>query len=194
MRTYSNDLRERIVAARERGHSAAEIARLLKLSKRSVERYCKLQATTGSIQPRQRGGYRRSRLAKHDQTLRRWIGQQPDLTLAELQTRIARQLKVRLGITALWHRLERLGLSYKKTLHAAEQDPPDVALARQQWQSRQPSWPAARLVFLDETGLNTRMTRRYGRAAKAERCLCRVPHGHWSTATFIVGRAGAGRL
>ena len=29
------------------------------------------------------------------------------------------------------------------------------------------------------------MTRRYGRAAKAERCLCRVPHGHWSTATFI---------
>lgn len=114
MRTYSNDLRERIVAARERGHSAAEIARLLKLSKRSVERYCKLQATTGSIQPRQRGGYRRSRLAKHDQTLRRWIGQQPDLTLAELQTRIARQLKVRLGITALWHRLDRLGLSYKK--------------------------------------------------------------------------------
>ena len=29
------------------------------------------------------------------------------------------------------------------------------------------------------------MTRRHGRAAKAERCLCRVPHGHWSTATFI---------
>ena len=114
MRTYSTDLRERIVAARKSGHSAAEVARLFKVSKRSVERYCKLQASTGSLQARQRGGYRRSRLEKHDETLRRWIGEQSDLTLAELQGRIARKLKVRLGITALWHRLEHLGLSYKK--------------------------------------------------------------------------------
>lgn len=114
MRTYSTDLRERIVAARERGHSAAEIARLFKVSKRSVERYCKLSATTGNVLPRPRGGYRRSRLEKHDETLRRWIAERADLTLAELQERIARKLKVRLGITALWHRLEHLGLSYKK--------------------------------------------------------------------------------
>jgi transposase len=114
MQTYSIDLRERIVAARERGHSAAEVARLFAISKRSVERYCKLQATTGGVAPKQRGGYRRSRLEKHDETLRRWIAEQSDLTLAELRQRIARELKVRLGITALWHRLERLGLSYKK--------------------------------------------------------------------------------
>jgi transposase len=114
MRTYSTDLRERIVAARACGHSAAEVARLFRLSKRSVERYCKLQATTGSLQPKQRGGYRRSRLEKHEETLRRWIHAQPDLTLAELQKRLKRELKVRLGLTALWHRLEHLGLSYKK--------------------------------------------------------------------------------
>jgi len=29
------------------------------------------------------------------------------------------------------------------------------------------------------------MTRLYGRADTAARCLGRVPHGHWSTATFI---------
>ena len=114
MRTYSTGLRERIVAARARGHSAAETARLFKLSKRSVERYCKLHATTGSLQPKPRGGYRRSRLEKPDETLRRWIQKQPDLTLAELQQRLARKLKVSLGLTALWHRLEHLGLSYKK--------------------------------------------------------------------------------
>lgn len=114
MRTYSTDLRERVVAARARGHSAAETARLFRLSKRSVERYCKLHATTGSLQPKRRGGYRRSRLERHEETLRRWIAEQPDLTLAELQKRIARQLKVSLGRTALWHRLEHLGLSYKK--------------------------------------------------------------------------------
>jgi len=114
MRTYSIDLRERILAAREHGQSAAEVAKVFKVSKRSVERYCKLQSTTGSLKPKQRGGYRRSRLEKHDQTLRGWITQQPDLTLAELKKRLARELKVRLGITALWHRLEHLGLSYKK--------------------------------------------------------------------------------
>ena len=101
MRTYSADLRERIVAARARGHSAAEVARLFQLSKRSVERYCKLQATTGRLQPKPRGGYRRSRLEKHDATLRRWIQQQPDLTLAELQQRLVRKLKVNLGLTRM---------------------------------------------------------------------------------------------
>ena len=54
MRTYSIDLRERIVAARARGYSAAEVARVFQISKRSVERYCKLQATTGSLQPKPR--------------------------------------------------------------------------------------------------------------------------------------------
>ena len=29
------------------------------------------------------------------------------------------------------------------------------------------------------------MTRRYGRAKRAERCRCAVPQGHWSTATFL---------
>ena len=124
MRTDSTDLRERIVAARERGHSAAETARLFEVSKRSVERYCKLQATTGSLQPKQRGGYRRSRLEKHDETLRRWIQEQPDLTLAELQQRLARKRKVSLGLTALWHRLEHLGLSYKKNAARCGTKPP----------------------------------------------------------------------
>jgi len=40
-------------------------------------------------------------------------------------------------------------------------------------------------VFLDETGLNTQMVRRYGRAPTTRRCLDRVPHGHWRTATLL---------
>jgi transposase len=34
--------------------------------------------------------------------------------LSELQKRCWERLNVAIGITALWHRLERLGLSYKK--------------------------------------------------------------------------------
>jgi transposase len=40
-------------------------------------------------------------------------------------------------------------------------------------------------VFLDETGLNTQMVRRHGRAPKGTRCLDHVPHGHWRSATFL---------
>lgn len=116
MQTYSRDLRERIVAARQQGQSAQEIARLFRVSKRSVERFWKKYLDTGAIEPRQRGGYRRSRLEKHDRKLRRWIQQSADLTLAQLQERIAQELGIQLGTTALWHRLEHLGLSYKKNL------------------------------------------------------------------------------
>lgn len=29
------------------------------------------------------------------------------------------------------------------------------------------------------------MTRRYGRGTRGERLVCKVPHGHWKTSTFI---------
>ena len=42
-----------------------------------------------------------------------------------------------------------------------------------------------RLVFIDETGLNTKLARLYGRCPRGERCLSAVPHGHWQSSTFI---------
>lgn len=124
MQTYSKDLRERIVAARKRGLSAQEISRIFGVSKRSVERFWKLYLETGGVQPRQRGGYRRSCLEKHDQTLRGWIEREADLTLSQLRDRLALDLGIKLGITALWHRLEHLGLSYKKNAARRRARPP----------------------------------------------------------------------
>jgi transposase len=45
--------------------------------------------------------------------------------------------------------------------------------------------PAERLVFLDESGANTQMTRRYGRSPVGQRLVCHVPHGHYQTTTLI---------
>jgi hypothetical protein len=39
----------------------------------------------------------------------------------------------------------------KKTLHAAEQDRPDVKAAREAWRKNQASLDPAHLVFIDET-------------------------------------------
>ena len=114
MRPLSQDLRQRIVRARQEGQGTGEVCQRFGVSRKSVERFWKQQCLTGSCRPRQIGGYRRSRLEKHDRRLRHWIGEQPDLTLHELQKRCLEELNVAIGITALWHRLEQLGLSYKK--------------------------------------------------------------------------------
>ena len=44
---------------------------------------------------------------------------------------------------------------------------------------------AERLVFLDESGASTQMTRCYGRSPVGQRLVCRVPQGHYQTTTMI---------
>lgn len=108
------DLRKRLVAGRKRGQSAEELARHFGVSKRSVERYWKRQVEVGTVEAKARGGYRRSRLEGYDELLRQWIDQEPDLSLEQVRQRLFEQLDIGIGVTALWHRLEKLGLSYKK--------------------------------------------------------------------------------
>ena len=45
--------------------------------------------------------------------------------------------------------------------------------------------PVGRLVFVDESGANTKMTRRGGRAPVGRRLVTHIPHGHYQTSTFI---------
>lgn len=45
----------------------------------------------------------------------------------------------------------------------------------------------ARLVFIDETGASTKMARLRGRSMRGERLVASIPHGHWSTTTFVAG-------
>lgn len=42
-------------------------------------------------------------------------------------------------------------------------------------------------MFLDETGVNTKMTRLYGRAPRGRRLHASAPFGHWKTTTFVAG-------
>ena len=59
--------------------------------------------------------------------------------------------------------------------------------ARRKWIDSQPTRDVTKLVFLDETGASTTMTRTRGRAPKGARCVASVPHGHWKTTTFMAG-------
>lgn len=55
---------------------------------------------------------------------------------------------------------------------------------REAWFEEQLDLDPERLVFVDETGADTRMARLRGRSARGERCRASVPHGHWKTTTF----------
>jgi transposase len=77
--------------------------------------------------------------------------------------------------------------SKKKTLHAAEQNRLDVAEARRQWKAEQSYLDASKLVFIDETGTNTKMVRARGRCRRGQRLIGKVPWGHWKTTTFVAG-------
>ena len=61
---------------------------------------------------------------------------------------------------------------------------------REEWSAQQGTLDFTRLVFLDESGAKTNMTRLRGRALKGERLIDTAPHGHWYTTTII----GAVRL
>lgn len=51
----------------------------------------------------------------------------------------------------------------------------------------QPSLDPRKLVFVDETGTNTKMVRAYGRCPRGQRLIGRQPFGHWKTTTFTAG-------
>jgi transposase len=73
----------------------------------------------------------------------------------------------------------------KKTLRASEQERADVKQQREQWQQDQPQWDASHLVFLDEAGAKTNMTRLRARVKGGARACDATPSGHWSTTTML---------
>jgi transposase len=73
----------------------------------------------------------------------------------------------------------------KKTIHAAEQDRPDIARRRAWWKKYQARIDPSRLVFIDETWAKTNMARTHGWCPRGEPLNAKLPHGHWKTTTFL---------
>jgi transposase len=71
-------------------------------------------------------------------------------------------------------------------IRAAEQDRPDVAAQREHWRTEvMPKLDPEHVIFIDETGAKSNMTRSHGYAPKGERLVDAVPHGHWNTTTVV---------
>lgn len=182
---YSQDLRERILETVRRGDgSLRQIARRFLVSVSFVTRLLRLHRRTGSLAPKPHGGGHPAALAPEDlERLRELVGQQPDATLEELRQRLGASC----GTTTISRALRKLGLPRKKKVpRAQEQDRPDVQERRREFREELAGLDPRRLVFVDECGANTAMTRTHGRAPAGQRVYTNTP-GRWESITLTCG-------
>jgi transposase len=113
---YSNDLRERVVAAIEAGHTREEVAELYNLPLSTVGRFIKRKRETGSVNPEKFGGYKTFALTPHTDLVKTLVAEQPDSTLAELKAHLAKD-KVEVSLSAISRFLHHLNLTFKKRVY-----------------------------------------------------------------------------
>lgn len=114
MKAYSQDIRQRVVKAIEAGSSFVEAAERFGLTRQTASNYWKRYQERGEVYCKQQGGHLRSRIEPHRATIKVWLEERNDLTLLELQERLAQEYGVQIGVSTLGYHLDRMKLSYKK--------------------------------------------------------------------------------
>jgi transposase len=182
MGPYSMDLRERVAAAIDQGESQRQVARRFRVSFSFVTRLIQRRREAGTLAPKAHGGGRQPALDFPQRVrLARLISEQPDATLEELKERGG----FTCTLTTLWRTLRRFHLTYKKkSLHASERDRPEVQAKRRRYRAKVQRIEPKRLVFVDETGVNTSMTRSHAWAPRGRRADGAVPTT-WGSTTVI---------
>lgn len=106
---YSDDLRDRVLAAYDRGMKTKAIADIFQVSPAWARRVKQTRRETGRTRPLKPGGRRPSKI--DGVRLAELVAQRPDATLKELRER----LDVVCSLSAVHNALRRLRLSFKKS-------------------------------------------------------------------------------
>lgn len=114
-RAYSQDLRERVMAAVDSGTGAYAAAAIFRVSVSYIYKVLGRRKRTGQTSARPWAGGPKPKLAAHDDALRARVMSEPDATLAELQAWLVAEYGVKVSIGCLWKRLRQLGLTLKKS-------------------------------------------------------------------------------
>lgn len=112
-RPYSNDLRERVVAAVEAGESCRAVAARFEVAVSTVVKWSQRYRRTGSVAPGKMGGHRPVILAPHRAFIVERLRQTPHLTLHGLRDELAAR-GVKVSHDTVWTFLRREGLRFKK--------------------------------------------------------------------------------
>jgi len=112
-RPYSLDLRERMVRAVEAGASRRATAAKFDVSPSCVVKLVQRWRQKGTLAPEPAGGGRRAKLADHAERVHALLAATPDLTIAELQSKLA-AAGVAVSPAAISRFLKACGLTRKK--------------------------------------------------------------------------------
>jgi transposase len=128
-RPYSQDLRARVVAAVDGDLSRRAAAGRFAVAVSTVIDWVDAWEDEGRLVARPMGGDHRSRLKEERAWLLELIEATPDLTLEEIHAALASR-SIHVGHGTVWRFFAAEGVSFKKIVHASEQERPDVAAAR----------------------------------------------------------------
>jgi transposase len=114
-KSYSLDLRQRVVRFVEAGHSCHEAARHFEVSVAFVVRLMAAYRATGSLAPKPEGGWRSSKLDPHRDLLIRRVAEKGDITMPQLAAELAALgTTIRPASISRW--FIRQGYSFKKNV------------------------------------------------------------------------------
>ncbi|MGH7457199.1 MAG: helix-turn-helix domain-containing protein [bacterium] len=124
MKTYSLDLRQRIVDAVDNGIGTySEIAELFGVHESFIYKLLRQRQELGHIAPLPHGGGAHRKLNdKALDFLTDLVKQVPDLTLDELRQQCRKQVKIKVSVSTIWYGLEKRNVTLKKS-HAPQKKP-----------------------------------------------------------------------
>ena len=115
MKPYPIELRQRIVNAVKAGESRKNVAKHFDVGYVTVRNYLKLDAL-GSLEPRKKKRaaiYKKFTPAALD-AMKVWLEEKNDLTLKQIQQRLAADFQIQVSRPVIWERLAAMNLSWKK--------------------------------------------------------------------------------
>ena len=115
VKPLSNDLRERVVAFVEAGHSRRAAAAHFRVSPSFVIKLMMLFRQTGRVDHRQLGGQRRFKLDRHRSFILERVAERADITMPELAVKLALATGTRADPSSWSRWLIRNGYRFKKT-------------------------------------------------------------------------------
>ncbi len=187
-RAYGQDLRDRVIEAGLKGPSVRQAALRFGVAASTVIGWVKRLCVDGERAARRQGRPRGSKLDPHRGFLLWRLGTEPDLTIEKMRKVLCEERGVRASVGTIWTFLDRADQTFKKkSVHASEQERPDVLEEREAWFEGQLDLDPSKLVFVDETWATTNMAPLYGWAPRGERLRAGIPLGHWKRTTFVAG-------
>jgi len=115
-RSYSQDLRERVLAANDL--SARQAADRFAVSVSYVIKARQRRDRTGALTTKPRGYRKPERVAGREELIRREVERRPSATLAELRAWLLSDHGVSLSTSTMWKSLRKLRLTLKKSRSA----------------------------------------------------------------------------